>query len=210
MKQIERAALIQKEASRLLADIGRAHEDMRSFVVTGCIGGEGATTMCIALARAAGSDANARALIIDADFATRDLTRLADADGKNGLRQFRSDRSTYADLVVSLGNDLNILPAGGAGGLEMPELVRSGAIEELLELALRDYHFVFWDTRALGKSPDAGLLMSVVPNVLLVTESDVTRMDHFTSHLNEIANARATTVAVVRNRAGRWPFSVGA
>ncbi len=208
MTALVRSELIVNDAARLLADLGRG-EGRHSFLVTGCVGGEGATTLAIALARAARKLNGAKALLIDADLAKSGLTRLAGSMEKAGLRQLRDKPDLYPNAVIQVGSDLDILPAGSKPGAGMSELVAAGALEALLSAAFRDYRYVFWDTHALGRSADTGLLMTVVTGVILVTESDVTRMDHLSSRLAEIANARAHAVAVLRNRAGRRPFSAG-
>lgn len=208
MNQLARSEQLLNEAARLLADLGRTDSE-RSFLVTGCAGGEGATTLALALARAANRIGEGGALLIDADFVDPALSRLADAAGKDGLRQLVKAPASYAGSVVSMAGGLKVLPAGrdGAG---MAELVRSGALATLLAAVLEHYRFVFWDSHALGMSPDTGALLAVVPGVLLLTESDVTRMDHLTSRLNEIANAGARPMAVLRNRAGRRLFGAEA
>jgi Mrp family chromosome partitioning ATPase len=161
------------------------------------------------LARAARKLDGTKALLIDADLATSGLSRLANSANRTGMRQLPEKPDLYPHAVLQVGSDLDILPAGSEPGAGMSELVAAGALETLLSAAFRDYRYVFWDTHALGRSADTGLLMTVVTGVILVTESDVTRMDQLSSRLAEIANARAHAVAVLRNRAGRRPFSAG-
>lgn len=209
MNQLARSEQLLNEAARLLADLGRS-ESERSFLVTGCAGGEGATTLALALGRAASRAGENGALLVDADFADPALSRLADAAGKDGLRQLAKAPASYAGSVVSMAGGLKLLPAGRPGGAGMAELVSSGALATLLAAALGSYRFVFWDSHALGASADTGALLTAVPGVLLLTESDVTRMDHLTSRLNEIANAGARPLAVLRNRAGRRLFGAEA
>lgn len=210
MIQTPSEKIVLDEASRLFAEIRRTHDDMRSFLVTGCVGGEGATTFAMALARGATATGAGKALAIDADFVARGLTKLAQAEGRDGLRQIDKAGVAIADLVVAAGDGVAVLPAGRDSGATMAGLVGSGALAAFIDTALRDYRYLFWDSHALGRSADTGVLMTAVPNVILMTELDATRIDHFTSCLNAIANASATPVAVLRNRAGRHAFSVGA
>ncbi|MBX3568067.1 MAG: hypothetical protein KF914_08420 [Rhizobiaceae bacterium] len=208
MTPLDRSTLLHDEAARLLADI-RRNTETRTLLVTGCAGGEGATTIAIALARAAARRELEKCLLVDANFARPELTRLAGAAGRSGLRDLKHDPSGVHGLVAALADGIDVLPVGTAP-TPMSELVASGAVAGLIEAALAKYGLVLVDGRGLTGSGDTGLLLAAVPDVVLVTRSDVTRMDHFTASLNDLSDAGAYPVAVLRNGARRGWFSTAA
>ncbi len=209
MDQIKRARTLRNEASRLFSDMRRNYPESRSLLVTGCSGKEGSTTLSFALAIAASRIENAKVLIVDANFFKPTASSLMKAAKKPGLRNIMDAPENYADYLVEFQENIQVLPAG-QGKTEMIDLMRSGALQALQNSARFVFDFVIWDTRAINISASTKILLSVVPHVLLVTESDRTRMDHFSSSLHEIEGLKAQLIAILRNRAGRRAFSAGA
>ncbi len=209
MEQIRQARNLGNEATRLYEDLRHNFPATRSALITGCNGGEGATTLSLALAIAAHRLDDARILLIDADFAKSALSRLVGGAGAEGLRDLGENPGEFTGHLIRIDDGISVLPAGRQP-MEMADLKRDGTLQALLDAALVSHDYIFWDTEAINGSANTKILMGVVPDVILATESDRTRMDHFSACLHEIASLRARVLAVLRNRAGRRAFSMGA
>ncbi len=209
MEHVRQARNLGNEGTRLFEDLRHNYPSVRNMLLTGCNGGEGTTTLSLALAMAARKLDDARILLIDADFADAALSRSIGAGDAEGLRDLGDNPGDYTRHLIRLEDGTSVLPAGRLP-VDMADLKRDGTLQALVDAALVSHDFVFWDTEAINGSANTKILMAVVPDVILVTESDRTRMDHFTACLHEIASLRARTLAVLRNRAGRRAFSMGA
>lgn len=211
---------LRHEATRLFADLQRNFPKTREILFTGCKQGEGVTSMAIALSRAVVRQKSARVLLVDANFNQRNagLTKWAHGIEERGLRDLlpkQGQDPAKADAVlfksgIKVSDGVEVFPRGVASAVEMADLENTGVLNEFRKQALDAYDFVFWDTASINFSPDAKILLSEVNDVILLVESDVTRLDHFTSSIAEINQVRANLLAVLRNRAGHKAFSVGA
>jgi len=188
---------VAEAAARVWLDLRGA--GLRSFVVTGCWGGEGATTFSEALARAANHLDGKRVLLIDANPVSADLTARLGVSAAPDAAPF-SQR-------VTLAPGLDLAPGQGAPGLHLPP---EPDLAQLQDQALQSHDLVIWDSCGISRSLDTRRLIGVVGNAVLVTNSDVTRVDQLSTAVNEVAALSARTIAVIRNRAGRNPLSVGA
>ena len=217
MTKLQSLDNLQNESTRLFADILRNFSNVQSIVVTGCENGVGVTSLCIALARSVARLRHAKVLVVDANFRASTLTKTANANGAKGLRDlvaggaaFGAERLDLADFVVPFGSDIMILPVGTKTGIEMVDLDSAGVLGALHEKLTAEYDFILWDTDTVNHSTDTKVLMANVPDVILVTQSDETRIDHMVSSLNEIKSLKRRLVAILRNQAGRTFLGVGA
>lgn len=201
---------LAEAAARLWLDLRRAEPDLRSLVVTGCRGSEGATALSNALAHAVIKLEGSRVLLIDADPATAGLTRALGVGDVVGLQQLRDANDDFAPLLVPLGQGLDLLPAGQGAGGAGASLPPDRILQDLQKRASLSHDLLIWDSRAITASVETKRLVGMVGRAILVVESDVTRIDHLTASLNEITALKATTLAVLRNRAGRRVLSIGA
>lgn len=219
MAKIKPLENLRREATRLVADLQHNFPGTREILLTGCAGKEGVTALTIALARAVVRRSKARVLMIDANFDphNRGLTHLVKGVEKKGLLDLilptKDAEMESADLLSStlaLEPGIDVLTRGVALSVELADFDTSSKLEKFREQALRNYDFVFWDVESINFSTDSKVLLSAIKKVILVVESDVTRMDHLNSSIAEIKQTHAQLLAVLRNKAGQRAFSVGA
>ncbi len=172
---------------------------LRSFVVTGCWGGEGATTFTEALGRAAHHLDGKRVLLMDANPVSADLTARLGGGAT-------ADKAPFSQRVT-LAPGLDLAPGRVGPGLHLPS---EPDLVQLQDQVLQSYDLVIWDSCGISRSLDTRRLIGVVGSAVLVANSDVTRVDQLSTAVNEVAALSARTIAVIRNRAGRNPLSIGA
>ncbi|SDD53974.1 cellulose synthase operon protein YhjQ/BcsQ [Ruegeria marina] len=206
---------LHSDASRLFTDIRRNFPATRQFLVTGCNGGEGVSTLCLALGRAAHRIQNANVLLVDANFRTRGLSSLVHNMATRGLCDLPTAPTETPEQevlrhTVEFEPGVSILPRGDSADADAIDLQSRGILDKVIAAASARFDITIWDTDAINISSDTKVLATRLPDIVLVTLSDVTRMDHLTSSLREISTMRARPIAVLRNRAGKRPFSIRA
>ncbi len=195
---------VAETAARVWLDLRVAVPDLRSVVVTGCRGGEGATTFAASLARAAQQLDGKRVLLIEANvFAPALAARLSLPAPKAAW----CEEANPLGLVASVTPGFDVLPSPARRGLRLPA---DGLLADLRDKALKSYDLLVWDTRAVSASLDTKRLIGIMGRVVLITESDATRVEHVSAALNDIQALQARAVAVIRNRAGRNLLSLRA
>lgn len=205
MKRVSRSVRMMDEAQRLRVDLARRFADRRNIVVTGCIGGEGASTVALALAGAAKVVDGMRVLVVDANPEGRGLTALAGATRAKGLRNVAPETVELPVIDRDWGTGVALLPSGQ--GKSLAEFVAEGGAERVAARAAKTYDLTIWDTGPVCRIADTKVLLSRLPDTIVVTQSDRTRLSDFAMAVREIATVDAHIIAVVRNRAGRLPFS---
>lgn len=185
---------VAETAARVWLDLRR--HSLKSLVVTGCRGGEGATTLAEALARVAQQIDGRRVLLIDANPIAPDLS--------SRLAPGADCEDPAARITIAPG--ITLCPGLAAGSVLPPD----AELTRFQDQAQKAHDLLIWDSRAISLSLDTRRLIGLVGLVVLVTQSDVTRADHLAAAMNEIAALSARPLAVIRNRAGRTPFSISA
>jgi len=163
--------------------------------VTSPEAGDGKTFTAINLAGALAQDAHARVLLIDLDLRQ---------SGTNVRRNF--DLQPDADSGVSdwiVGKtpgqgpasyhlpalNLHLIPSGTS--VDSPyELLKSQRLDELFELARRNYDFIIVDTPQTLLLPDIELIERVVDGFVLVVRADSTPQDKFEETLNQMTQEK--------------------
>ena len=191
---------IEAEAWLLRTDLARRFQGVRSVAVTACGRGEGATTIALALASAAARIDAGRVLLIDADPAGGLSTR-AGVRGP-GLRDLSAPAAELPAGLTEILPQLDLVPKGSAATV-LVDLHASGALMALHRQALEKYEFVVWDTAPVGRFADTKILLGTVTDVVLVTETDHTRMSDLAIAIREIESLNARVVSAVRNRTQR-------
>jgi Mrp family chromosome partitioning ATPase len=198
--------ILNDACAHIWIDLRHAWPGLRSLIVTGCGGGEGVTSIALALGRAAHRLGSSRVLLIDAAPSANGLTARHAPSGGRGIRQFRDAETDLQGLVRPIGPGLDLLPLGAGGKSILPP---DEDLKLLQERALQSYDLVIWDVPPITGSVEVKLLITLVGNVALVAETDRTRSAQVSAALDQIRALSAQPLAVLRNRAARAPFGFG-
>ena len=188
------------EAAAWLLRTDLAQLGLRSVAVSACGRGEGATTIALALASAAARIDAVRVLLIDADPAGG-LSKYTGVGGP-GLRDLSAAPAELPAGLKEILPRLDLMPNGSAA-TALVDLQASGALVALNRLALEKYDLVVWDTAPVGECMDTRILLGTVKDVVLVTETDHTRISAVATAVREIESLNARVVSAVRNRTER-------
>lgn len=146
------------------------------IVITSAVPGEGKTFTCINLALSLARERNREVLLVDGDVAKRDITRLFGLDDQPGLLDAAGSGGLESSEVVLRSDvpSLYLLPAGNQHA-EATEILASGRMAALLaSLAAAPRRIVLIDSPPLLVTSEAGVLMSLAGQVVLVVKASET------------------------------------
>ena len=173
-----------------------------SIVVAGVSGGEGVTTVALNLAYALAVAEKSRTLIVDANLRSPALHRLLGVPIETGVSDWDGiTEPKYRQAAAS--SNLWFLTAG-AKRESIPWQQCRGLVTALRERAMASFDVVFFDAPPIGPYPDALALARVCDGVVLVAESDETKLKAVSYAREQIADVGATILGIVLNRGGRY------
>ena len=168
-----------------------------TFLVTGPVGGEGATTVSQLAAECLATGGH-RVLLIDANVPGGNLGARYGLAGGKGLADVQYGRANALEVLHSTsvqGLDV-LLP----GELRERETLTDAGLEELLLLWSQKYEFILFDTPPVLKSPGARILGPFVPGAVLVIRAHETRKEVARKAVDLMGEVGVKLVTTVLNR----------
>ena len=143
----------------------------RRILLTSSVQGEGKSTTAINLAIAFAQNKN-RILLVDADMRLPvDATRLG-VPTKPGLSNYLIGMCKLEDCIHSVGNGLDIVPAGDVPP-NPTELLGSAAMDQFISAISERYEYVIFDSPPVCTVADASVLARHVSGAVLVVRQHV-------------------------------------
>ncbi len=198
-------SLLNESFNLLLTNIvfaGLGTTQAKSIAVVSAGEGEGKSTCCLGLARAA-AGLDLRVLLVDGDLRRRHLSAmlgLAD-DEEGGLSHVLAagvGRVSPEDLGTPVADRLRVLRAGAQ--VAQPTALLSGSIPAFERSAVQTYSVVLFDTPPVAVGADASLIAAVTEEVLLVVNVRSARRSTLQQTIDQLQRVHANVVGVVLNR----------
>ena len=173
----------------------------KSIAVVSSGEGEGKSTCCIGLARAAVS-LDMDVLLVDGDLRRRRLSAmlgLSDEDGRGFSHVLAQapQRWSTDDLGTEVVGGLHVLAAGQH---DHPTTLLSGSIPAFERWAARAYSVVVFDTPPVSVGADASLIAAATEEVLLVVNVRTARRGSLQQTIDQLTRVQANVIGVVLNR----------
>src|SRR5579871_2505399 len=170
-------ALVPEEYARLHADIERAANPSRCFVVgvTSAVYGEGKTTVALNLAGTMAQNSDARVTLVDFNLRNWDMqTRLnlPPAAGLVDVLEGAEDDLTAIVRRTEMDN-LHIIPAGRAAA-NPARLVRSSRLAEVIGTLKLSNDFIVLDMAPVLPVADTKSMAKLLDGVIMVVRAGVT------------------------------------
>lgn len=160
--------------------MGRGVERLpRGYVImlASAMPGEGKTFTAVNLALSIANEKDLRVLLVDADVAKPQISRVLGLEGERGLLDVLRDPQLDLESLIRQTDvpTLSFLPAGKNSG-DATELLASKRMEEVAELlGKRDgQRIVLFDTPPLIQTTESAVLMQVAGQVLVVVRAEST------------------------------------
>lgn len=175
------------------------------IAVTSALPGEGKTFNAINLAISMAMELDRTVLLVDADVAKSDVTRRAGIDVARGLTDVLVDKDVdLSDVLIRTDiPKLTILPSG-SHHTNVTELLASDEMKRLVaELAERYAdRVVIFDAPPMLATSGAGVLASLVGQVVFVVRAEYTQKSEVREALQQLG--RREGVGLVLNRSREW------
>ncbi len=186
-------SLASLQGSLLSATNGKG---VRSLLVTSGRDQEGKSTVAIGIAVAMARQANARVLLVDANFRRPALAEMFGLSSEPGLREFLM--GSPAEQVIQRTGEprLSLLSAGSAGSI-------AGLLPKLpdgLSALCEGFDYVVFDGDSTLTSSEAALLAQHVDGVILVAECEKTKREIISLCTEKLARLGGKVLGVVLNK----------
>ncbi len=174
-----------------------SQSDRKSLLISSSNQGEGKSTSAVNIAITF-SQLGEKVLLIDADLRLPTVHKKMRLSNASGLSSVLVGLSSFEDSVHSVGNDLDVLPAGPIPP-NPSELLSSPKMQEFLDGVEKLYDRVIIDTPPIGVVSDAIALAPKTAGVVLVVRGGRTTHDQVDKSVSAIKFANANLLGVIIN-----------
>jgi protein-tyrosine kinase len=146
------------------------------IMLASAMSGEGKTFTAVNLALSIAKEKDLRVLLVDADVAKPQISRVLGFEGQPGLLDVLRDPQLELESVIRQTDvpTLSFLPAGKSSG-DATELLASKRMEEVAEQLGRDgKRIVLFDTPPLIQTTESPVMVQVAGQVLVVVRAEST------------------------------------
>jgi capsular exopolysaccharide synthesis family protein len=178
---------------------GNPKKRLRTLMVVASHSGAGGTTTAALLATTLAESRNLRVLVVESNWRTPRMGRVFHVPNGREVPYATDAASLESRISPSDRPNLFVLPA--PSGTESPRRpYEDETLDEVLEAAKQRFDLVILDASPIGTFPDALAMASKVDGVILVTESEKTRLDEARRAKHDLERAGARIIGVVVNR----------
>jgi len=174
------------------------------IMVASALSGEGKTFTCMNLCLSLATEKDWSVVLVDADVAKPQISRLFGLEHAPGLLDLLRDHTLEFDSLVSPTDvpGLSIMPAGARDELAA-ELLASARMEAVCRSAAAadDHRLIVFDSSPLLQTTEAPVLSSHVGQVVMVVQADRTSQQQVLAAL-AIIDSRITTSLILNQAKG--------
>jgi capsular exopolysaccharide synthesis family protein len=161
-------------------------ERLRLLGLVSAIGGEGKTTIAIALSVILGEEPNTRVLLLDADLRHRDLERRLGIKPSSGLADWlKAPRGEIA--VQRLSNSNTFILGAGRPPKNPWELITSPHLPILFNAARREFRYVVVDCPPQVPVADTARIQESLDGILLVVRARSAPRETLTAAVDQLS-----------------------
>lgn len=202
--EVPYSVVLHEEMERLCAEIEKEIPDGGHIVLVGPKGGEGTTTISTLLARTIASITDKKVMLVDANLFKPRLHEIFNVENEPGLNNWRWQESK---LPASVKIEHNIALTTAGSGESKDTITRmnyQGRLQKLMEEYRKQYNYIIWDCPPMGMYADAGFIAKYAEGVIVIVETDCTRMDKLAYIRDQLRLNKANILGSVMNRNGRY------
>ncbi|MDP7288377.1 MAG: CpsD/CapB family tyrosine-protein kinase [Phycisphaerae bacterium] len=146
----------------------------KSVLLCSAVREEGVSTTACALALAGSLPAGAdRVALVDFNLRSPRVHKILKLKDTPGVSEIITESRDPAAVAQKVSAGLDVYVAGNGVGRSL-DVLRSRNVSEFFDTLSQQYDYIVVDTVSVNHFPDAQILTSIVPDVLLVTRADNT------------------------------------
>ncbi|MET4611297.1 succinoglycan biosynthesis transport protein ExoP [Rhodococcus sp. PvR044] len=173
-----------------------ATTDNPMILVTGPVGGEGATTVAVNLALAL-AETDDKVLLVEGDLRKNELASLFGVNAQPGLSDVLRDPSVVEQAVAQTDYENLSVMTSGSDHAAPGELLGSAPLASVIDKLRSTFDFVVVDGPAVLSAADALLLATRIDGTLLVGRRGTSRSDEVSRAVNTLHGAGAPIIGTV-------------
>jgi capsular exopolysaccharide synthesis family protein len=172
------------------------------LAVTSAEAGEGRTSLTLALGLEVASTLGAKTLVIEANFRSPGMGKLAGlSNDSQGLADVLYRNANVESLIHSLGQGApDVLTAGNIETGPFSPLVSRDKIENIIRTLAGKYQYVIIETPPINLYPESSVLVSIADGVILTIKAGVTSRETVQLATKKMEIAGAKFLGMVLNR----------
>ena len=175
----------------------KREKNHRSFLVTGCSAGCGTTHTAINMAVAL-ANAGWKTVLVDCDIRKGMEYKRLNQEVKNGLSDYLMNQGEKPVCMTNI-DKLYYIPCGNNVGSPV-RLLCTKEMETLVGELNDEYDFVIYDFPSIEIVPDAGIMMSVVDDVILVAAVNETNKQQLDSAKSKVKVCKDKYLGLILNK----------
>jgi len=159
---------------------------------------EGASTIACGLALAGSEPSSGRVALVELNLRAPSLGKVFRTDGGPGIGEVILDGLPAEQAARPINSAMDLYPVGQVGD-RILDVLRSDALGEFLNKLTQSYGQVLVDVAAVNEFPDAAIVASRIPDVLLVVHADQTPREAVALAKKRLEGAGGKLAGVVLN-----------
>jgi len=199
--------IVNDAYDRLVAGIHlyKKNKDYRTFTVTGCQPGAGATTIAISLAVSM-AISGWKTLLVDTDMKKGVNHKRLSKETQYGLSHHLRGGAPLEQIIYKTNYQNLDYVACGDVQENAVELLCSSGFDAFLTRVKAQYDVVIFDSPSLNAAVDAGILAARTDAVILVAQQGKTRTTQIQAARRELQNVGANLLGIVMNHVGKQEY----
>lgn len=175
----------------------KREKNHRSFLLTGCSAGCGTTHTAINMAVAL-ANAGWKTVLVDCDIRKGMTYKRLNQEVNNGLSDYLMKQGEKPVFPTDI-DKLYYIPCGNNVGSPV-RLLCTKEMETLVRELNDEYDFVIYDFPSIEIVPDAGIMMSVVDDVILVAAVNETSKQQLDSAKSKVKACKDKYLGLILNK----------
>lgn len=200
-------SIVNDAYDRLVAGIHlqKKNSDFRTFTVTGCEPGAGATTIAISLAISMAISGQ-RTVLIDTDMKKGSNNKRLNQEIEFGLSHYLVG-TVPVDTIFCETNyeNLKYITCGQVQNNAV-ELLCSSNFDKLMTYVKENFDMAIFDSPSLNATVDTSILAAKTDTVILVAEQNKTTTTQIKASKRELDNVGANLLGIVLNHVGKKEY----
>jgi capsular exopolysaccharide synthesis family protein len=174
--------------------------EVKTVAVSSSLHGEGTSSVAWLLARAAAANGRNKVLLVDMNFRTPSLWRMAQAGSPEGVMNVISGEKTLDQVIQDTAESGVRLVTAGTGGDDAIVLLERADMPALVKELASHADLVFIDVPPFALYPDAATVAGAVDGVVLVVEADSTPVAVASRTIEAVRKAGGEVLGSVLNK----------